>query len=122
MDWIIIVITLVLLVAYIFLRRKGQISADAAVAHLKHGAILIDVRSPVEFDTGHLKGAINMPLQQIETLIVNQVKDKDQVLLLHCQTGMRSGVAKNKLEALGYSNAFNLGSYDRAAHIVSRVS
>ena len=121
MDWIILVITLVLLVGYIFLRRKGQISAEAAVAHLKHGAVLIDVRSPAEFSTGHLKGAINIPLQQIDSLIGSYVKDKDQVLLVHCQSGMRSGVAKNRLSALGYTRAFNLGSYERAAHIANRL-
>jgi rhodanese-related sulfurtransferase len=47
-----------------------------------------------------------------------RVRDKNQALLLHCQSGMRSGVAKKKLKALGYANAFNLGSYGRAAQIV----
>ena len=121
MDWIIVVITLVLLIAYTFLRRKGQISADAAVAYLKQGAVLIDVRSPAEFTTGHLNGAINLPLPQIDALIGDHVKDKDQVLLLHCQSGMRSGVARNRLSALGYTRAYNLGSYDRAAHIIDRI-
>jgi phage shock protein E len=121
MDWIIIVVTLVLLVAYIFLRRRDLISADAAVAYLKHAAILIDVRSPAEFSRGHLKGAINMPLPQIESLIGTQVKDKEQVLLLHCQTGMRSGIARKKLAALGYTRAYNLGSYDHASRVVDRV-
>ncbi len=121
MDWIIIVITLVLLVAYTFLRRKGQISADAAVAHLKHGAVLVDVRSPAEFSTSHVKGAINIPLQQIDALIGEYVKDNDQVVLLHCQSGRRSGIAGRRLSALGYKRVFNLGSYDRAARIADRV-
>ena len=120
MDWIIISITLALLVAYIFLRRNGQISADAAIAHLKQGALLIDVRNADEYSTGHLKGAINVPLQEIDSLIVREVKDKDRVILLHCQSGTRSGVAKNRLNALGYTRVYNLGSYQRAAHIVGR--
>jgi rhodanese-related sulfurtransferase len=45
--------------------------------------------------------------------------DKSRVILLHCQSGMRSGLAKRKLNRLGYSKAYNLGSYDRAAQIVS---
>jgi phage shock protein E len=121
MDWIILAITLILFLAYIFLRRKGQISADAAVAYLKQGALLVDVRTPAEYSTGHLKGAINMPLQQVDSLIGSQAKDKDQVILLHCQSGSRSGVARNRLNALGYARVYNLGSYDRAAHIVSRL-
>jgi phage shock protein E len=121
MDWIIFAITLALLFAYLFLRRKGQISADLAAAHLKSGALLIDVRSPAEYATGHLQGAINMPLQQIDLLIEGYVKDKNQVLLLHCQSGPRSGMAKNRLNALGYARAYNVGSYDRAKHIANRA-
>jgi rhodanese-related sulfurtransferase len=40
------------------------------------------------------------------------------VLLLHCHSGMRSGMARKKLVALGYTHAFNLGSYSRAVQIV----
>jgi phage shock protein E len=120
MDWIIVAITVVLLIGYIFLRRRGQISADIAAAYLRQGALVIDVRSPAEYGTGHLKGAVNMPLQQIDSLVGNQVKDKNKVLLLHCQSGVRSGMAKNRLTALGYTRVYNLGSYDRAAHILGR--
>jgi rhodanese-related sulfurtransferase len=62
-----------------------------------------------------------MPLDQVETLVPLRVKDKNQVLLLHCQSGGRSGVAKKKLASLGYTQAYNLGSYDRAARIVGGV-
>jgi len=96
----------------------SQISAGAAADHLKHGALLIDVRSAGEFSGGHLRSAINIPLDQIETLVPRRVKDKSQVLLLHCQSGARSGAAKKKLVALGYTQAYNLGSYNRAARIV----
>jgi phage shock protein E len=99
----------------------GQISVAAAAEHLKHGALVIDVRSPAEFSSAHLRQAINMPLPEIEQLIAGQVKDKNQVLLLHCQSGGRSGAAKKKLAALGYAEAYNLGSYDRAARIVGGV-
>jgi phage shock protein E len=122
MDWIIVAITVILLVAYIFLRRKNQISAETAIAYMKHGAILIDVRSAAEYDIGHLEGARNMPLPEIDSLVAQQVQDRNQVLLLHCQSGARSGMAKSRLIALGYTNAHNLGSYDRAAHILGRSS
>ena len=122
MDWIIVAITVILLIAYIFLRRKNQISAETAIAYLKHGAMLIDVRTAAEYELAHLEGARNLPLPQIDSLIVEQVPDRNQVLLLHCQSGARSGVAKNRLIALGYANTYNLGSYDRAAHILERSS
>ena len=85
---------------------------------MKNGALLIDVRSPAEFNSGHLPNAINFPVDNIENALPRRVKDKSQVLLLHCQSGMRSGMAKDKLKGLGYANAFNLGSYAQAAKIV----
>src|SRR5215472_12150606 len=105
MDWIILAVTLALFIAYIFLRRKGQISAEAAAAYLKSGALLIDVRTPAEYAARHLPRAINLPLPHIESLIGAHTNDKDQVLLLHCESGNRSGIAKNKLNAMGYTRA-----------------
>lgn len=113
-----VLITLAVILAIILLKRSGQLSSSDALAHLKNGALVIDVRTPGEFNSGHLKSAINLPLDQIETALSRRVQDKSKVLLLHCQSGMRSGTAKKKLKALGYTNAFNLGSYERAVQIV----
>ena len=112
------IIIVIVLAALILIRRAGQISTKEALAHLKNGALVIDVRTPSEYSSDHLPSALNIPLNQIETTLPCRVKDKSLVLLLHCQSGIRSGLAKRKLKALGYSNAFNLGSYDRAANIV----
>jgi phage shock protein E len=120
MNWTAICIILAVFLAFFLLKRASQISAKEALAHMKSGALVIDVRTPSEFSSGHLPSAINLPLDQIETALPRRVKDKSQALLLHCQSGMRSGVAKKKLIAQGYSNVFNLGSYDRAERIVSK--
>jgi phage shock protein E len=85
---------------------------------LKDGALLVDVRTPSEFNSGHLRDAINLPLDQIEVKLPRRAKDKNQAVLLHCQSVMRSGIATKKLESLVYANLFNLGSYGRAARIV----
>jgi phage shock protein E len=118
MNWITILILAALLAAVILLRRSGLVSAAEAAAHLKKGAMVIDVRTSGEFASGHLPNAVNLPLGEIETALPRRVKDKTQVLLLHCQAGGRSAEATKKLIALGYLNAFNLGSYGRAAQIV----
>lgn len=118
MNWIAICILVAVITVIILLKRTGQISSEEAQAYLKSGALVIDVRTPSEFSSGHLPSAINLPLDQIEAALPLRVKDKSQVLLLHCQSGMRSGAAKKKLKALGYSNVFNLGSYGRAEGIV----
>jgi phage shock protein E len=118
MDWITILILAVLLAAIFLLRRSILISPTEATSHLKRGAIVIDVRTAAEFASGHLPDTINLPLGEIEKSLPHRVKDKNQVLLLHCQAGGRSAEARKKLIALGYLNAFNLGSYSRAAQIL----
>jgi rhodanese-related sulfurtransferase len=118
MNWTSVLILVAVFVVFFLLKRLGQISARDAQAHLKSGALLIDVRTAGEFSSGHLPNANNLPLDEIETSLPRRVQDKNQVLLLHCQSGMRSGMAKKKLNRLGYTSAFNLGSYGRAAQIV----
>ena len=117
MDWTSVLIFAAIVALFLLSNRVGLVSAAKAKEHLKRGAIVIDVRTPAEFNRGHLQRAINMPFDDVETLVSRRVTDKDQVLLLHCQSGMRSGVARKKLTALGYTRAFNLGSYRRAARI-----
>ena len=80
---------------------------------------MIDVRSPAEFSAGHLPNAMNIPLEQIESGSPFPLKDKNQVLLLHCQGGVRSAKAMKILKGLGYTHVFNLGSYSRAVQIVT---
>ncbi len=119
MNWTYLLIGFAIIVAFFLLKLAGQVSSKAAAQYLKEGALVIDVRSAAEFKSSHLPQAINMPLGEIAAQLPRRVKDKTQVILLHCQSGARSGMAKKMLNNLGYTNAFNLGSYSRAAKIVS---
>ena len=119
MNWIDIVVAATLAVAFLVYRRSGLVSAKDAQAYLRKGALVIDVRTAGEFVAGHLPHAVNLPLSEIEANLARRVKDKNQVLLLHCQSGTRSGAAKKKLIALGCPNVFNMGSYPRAEKIVA---
>jgi phage shock protein E len=121
MNWKVILLMAAVVFVVFMLKRAGQISAADALAKLKNGALVIDVRSPGEFNSGHLAVAMNIPLDEIEAVLPQRVKDKNQVLLLHCQSGMRSSMAKQKLKGMGYLNAFNLGSYGRAESIVTQL-
>jgi len=123
MNWAAVlafVVAFLAIVAYRLLRQAGRISAGAARTYLQQGALIVDVRTNAEFQSGHLSSAIHIPVDEIETLAPRRLKDKDQVLLLHCATGMRSAVARGKLAAAGYTRAFNLGSYARAARIAGQ--
>jgi phage shock protein E len=120
-NWTILLIVAAAVVVVLMIKKTGQIPARDALEHLKSGALVIDVRSPGEFNSGHLAQAINLPLDEIETALPGRVPDKNQVLLLHCATGIRSGVARQKLKKMGYANAFNLGSYGRAESILKQA-
>jgi phage shock protein E len=118
MNWTTPLIIAAVVAVIFMLKKAGQISPKDALAYLKSGALVIDVRSPGEFGSGHLPAAINIPLDQIETALPRRAKDKNQVLLLHCLSGARSGMAKGKLKSLGYANVFNLGSLARAKQLL----
>jgi phage shock protein E len=119
MNWTTLLVVAVIVAAVLIYSRSGLISIKDAKAYLKKGALVIDVRSAGEFVAHHLPVAVNLPVNEIETSWSRRIKDKNQVLLLHCQSGLRSGEAKKKLIALGCPNTFNMGSYARAERIVS---
>ena len=118
MNWTIAIIVGAIMVAFFIVKRMSFVSEEAARKHLTQGALVIDVRSPEEFRSGHVPDAINLPLGELRESLPHRVKDKNQVLLLHCLSGGRSGIAKGQARGLGYANTFNLGSYARAEKIV----
>jgi len=117
--WMIYFVILGGIVALIVMRRSGQVPKKEAAEYVKQGALVIDVRTPAEFNSGHLSQAFNMPVDEIDALLPSKVKDKNRVILVHCKTGLRSKKAKSKLLRHGYTNVFDLGSYERAFKIVT---
>jgi rhodanese-related sulfurtransferase len=77
---------------------------------VKNGVIIIDVRSEEEFRNGHVKGAINIPLDQLSSNLI-KVGDKNKHIITCCMSGGRSGMAKNILHAAGYKNVQNGGGW-----------
>jgi rhodanese-related sulfurtransferase len=75
---------------------------------VKEGAMIIDVRTPAEFNSGHIKGAVNIQLQAIQSSF-NKIP-KNKVIITCCASGMRSGSAKSLLKAAGY-NVHNGGGW-----------
>ena len=76
---------------------------------VKNGAQIIDVRSPAEFQSGHIKGAINIPLQSLDKNLAKIKKDKPVITC--CASGMRSSSAKSILKAKGYNEVHNGGGW-----------
>ncbi len=73
------------------------------------GAIIIDVRSPQEFDRGHIKGSKNIPVNIIQRE-VNALKKLNKPVITVCHSGARSGIAKSVLKAAGIE-VYNGGSW-----------
>ena len=67
---------------------------------LQQGAVIIDVRSPQEFSSGHVKGSKNIPLN-ILLSNVEEIKRFGKPIITVCQSGMRSGSAKSFLQSKG---------------------
>lgn len=118
-HWVFYALILAGIAAFIYMRRSGQISTRQGSDLVKHGAMIIDVRTPEEYSSGHLSQAFSMPVDEIGTILPAKVRNKDQVILLHCKTGLRSKKARTLLTGLGYSNVYDMGSYERAFRIVS---
>lgn len=73
--------------------------------------IWIDVRTPKEFDGGHLEGAHNVPVEQIAGQISTLVPNKDTPVMLYCRSGRRAEQARKLLQQQGYTHVENKGGY-----------
>ena len=82
----------------------------------------IDVRSPDEYATGHVEGAVNIPHTEIVDRIAEVTEDKDKKLYLYCRSGRRSGIAMDALQQMGYSNAINVGGYEDARKEAAKIA
>ncbi len=70
--------------------------------------VLIDVRSMQEYKEYHIDGAICIPYYEIQNRIQQEVADKNTLIILYCQSGIRSKKAMEILEKLGYKNIYHI--------------
>lgn len=77
---------------------------------VKNGAIILDVRSTGEYAGGHIKGSINIPVDQLGNNLV-KLKDKKKPIITCCASGMRSATAKSILQGAGYEEVYNGGGW-----------
>ena len=67
---------------------------------VKNGAMIVDVRTPGEFNSGHIQGSINIPLDLIDSK-TEELKNNKKVIITCCRSGSRSGMAMSMLTAEG---------------------
>jgi len=89
--------------------RAGSLKPTEAVMLInREKAVVVDVCEPTEFAAGHVIGAKNVPLSDLETKLPGAVKNKATPVILVCATGARSNRALAIAKKLGYENAHSL--------------
>ena len=85
-----------------------EVGIDEAIRLRDAGSLVIDVREPLEWDAGHVAGALHIPLGDFADRMESDIPDRAAPLLLYCHSGARSGRAAQYLAAHGYENVANL--------------
>lgn len=107
-----LLVALLLLTVWIVVSRMGKLPPDEAKKLIASGARLVDVRSPGEFRAGHLAGARNFPVGEIDRR-AGEIGPKDAPVIVYCASGMRSASAARTLKSLGFSRVYDLGAMSR---------
>ena len=99
-------------VAFFLSRSAGGISGAKARELVTNGARLVDVRTASEFADGHIEGAVNIPVQDLERR-VEELEDRSDAVVVYCRSGRRSAQAKKILESAGFAQVYDLGGIGR---------
>jgi rhodanese-related sulfurtransferase len=81
---------------------------DATQLMNRKNAIVLDVRDGTEFASGHIKGARNIPLNELDTRVEELKKFKEKPIIVSCRTGTRSGAAIRALRKHEFAQVFSL--------------
>lgn len=97
------------------LTQRKRVDPQAVKAAREHGATLIDVRSPDEYASDHVAGAVNVP---VDALVADPsaAGPTDKAVIVYCRSGARSSRAAGALEKAGYK-VFDLGGISAARSV-----
>lgn len=84
-------------------------SVDYA-ALVKQGAVVLDVRTKGEYSGGHIKGSVNISVDQLAGNL-QRLPDKQKPIITCCASGMRSASAKSILKSRGYTQVYDGGNW-----------
>ncbi|MEY4477101.1 MAG: hypothetical protein RJA31_605 [Actinomycetota bacterium] len=108
-------LTIVAALAAVFGLTVALTGCSSQTVDMSTVTAVIDVRTPEEFATGHLDGAVNINWE--DPTFTDQVAtlDKDGVYVLYCRSGNRAGQALDAMTSMGFANLTNAGSVNDAA-------
>ncbi|MEI7437985.1 MAG: rhodanese-like domain-containing protein [bacterium] len=96
-----------LIIGKVFYGGSG-VNGAAVKEKIKKGAMVIDVRTPAEYASGHFRGAKNIPLQDLQGRL-NELGNKSDAVVVYCASGMRSSQAVKILSSSGFTEVLNAG-------------
>jgi rhodanese-related sulfurtransferase len=85
-----------------------NVTAADSVRLINKGAMIIDVRSPEAYESGHIVNARNIALSELESSKELAKKQRNKTLVIVCDDGARSGKAANVLRNAGFESAFSV--------------
>ena len=110
-NWMLIAVALasgMALIVPVLGKGAGLSPQDMVQLMNREKAVVIDVCSPEEFAQGHVIGAKNLPLGDLEAKLAQVVKNKATPVVMVCQVGARSARAAATAQKLGYENVQSL--------------
>ena len=90
-----------------FSSRLGAEDAAAVAQAVAAGARIVDVRTPTEFAAGHVPGAVNIPLSELQVQL-KKVGNKRKPVVVYCRSGSRSAHAANILRSRGFNQVLDM--------------
>lgn len=114
----VVMVLVVIGLAMSFMSRgdsKGLVSYEELQQKLTDKApiVLLDVRTQEEFNNGHIPEALLLPYDEIDQKAAQLLPEKEKEIIIYCRSGRRSAIAKDSLEALGYTNVKDFGGMNR---------
>jgi rhodanese-related sulfurtransferase len=93
--------------------------------------VILDVREPAEYGSGHIPGALHVPRGLVEAKAdleyparEPRLQDRGQEIIVHCASGVRSAFAADVLQAMGFTNVCSMAggfaAWEQAGHPVER--
>lgn len=108
MKKIIVLLTSLLGISSAFADIPAVSPQQAAQMQAQQKAVIVDVRENDEWNSGHIAGAIHIPLSEIQTHLDQLSKYQNSSLIMQCRSGARSAKAANLLKVAGFNNVYNL--------------
>ena len=88
--------------------NKNDINIEELQKLISNGATVVDVRSPQEYNEGHINNAISIPEYELRFRCRKELCNKEKLIVVYCSTGHRSKKAQKELCQMGYKQVYNL--------------